>query len=122
MACCRQGGQVVPRRHIVSVAVLGCAVAIASCTSTTPAPPIPLPTSVLSPAPRLTGTLHRCPFYPPRANEVLPTTLLSVMQDHVPRWLPGGMGIVEAFGPNGPSNGGAFLADANCREIELWFW
>lgn len=44
------------------------------------------------------------------------------MQDHVPRWLPDGMGIVEAFGPNGPANGGAFFADANCREIELWFW
>jgi hypothetical protein len=32
------------------------------------------------------------------------------------------MGLVEAFGPRGGANGGAYFADANCREIELWFW
>jgi hypothetical protein len=44
------------------------------------------------------------------------------MKDHVPRWLPDGMGLVEVIGPGPGANGGAYFADANCREIELWFW
>jgi hypothetical protein len=31
------------------------------------------------------------------------------------------MGLVEAFGP-GQALGGAYFADAGCREVQLWFW
>lgn len=44
------------------------------------------------------------------------------MDDHVPRWLPEGMGLVFAFGAGEGAFGGAYFADARCREIELWFW
>lgn len=44
------------------------------------------------------------------------------MQHHVPHWLPPGMGLVEAFGPGNGALGGAYFADARCREVELWFW
>ena len=48
--------------------------------------------------------------------------LAEVVDDHVPRWLPEGMGLVFAFGPGEDSFGGAYFADIGCREIELWFW
>jgi hypothetical protein len=44
------------------------------------------------------------------------------MDNHLPRWLPEGMGLVAAFGPGAGSHGGAFFADAHCREMEVWFW
>jgi hypothetical protein len=99
-----------------------CAVMLASvaCTS---APTPSVPTRILSPAPAVEkGVLHDCPFGPPRASTVAARSLDGVMQDHIPRWLPAGMGLVEAFGPGEGSLGGAYFADGTCREIQLWFW
>jgi hypothetical protein len=53
---------------------------------------------VLSPAPRPSGGMQECPFAPPRASSI--ESLPDVMDDHVPRWLPVGMGLVFAFGPS----------------------
>ena len=111
----------------VLVAVTTSVVALAACTQSTPTVPTrgpaPLPSLVLSPAPHPPGAFHQCPFGPARASEIPPATLASVMQNHVPHWLPQGMGLVEAFGPGFVGSlGGAYFADARCREVELWFW
>lgn len=88
---------------------------VASCTSD-------VPDRLLSPAPKPTGPVGFCPFGLSRAPLIRPESLDSVMANHVPHWLPDGMGLVQAFGPGVGSLGGAYFADARCREIELWFW
>jgi hypothetical protein len=103
------------------IALLACATAImvASCTSS--APPS-VQTGILAPAPKPLGGFNQCPFGPVRASGVASSSLVSVMANHVPRWLPPGMGLVEAFGPGEYAFGGAYFADADCREIQLYFW
>jgi hypothetical protein len=98
--------------------MLAVGLATAVCTPSTPSP---IPSSVLSPAPSVAG--GRCPFGLARVNTVDPSSLEDVMRDHVPRWLPDGMGLVEAFGSSTLVRGGAWFADDRCREVELWwFW
>ena len=63
-----------------------------------------------------------CPFGPARASAIPSESLADVMANHVPSWLPEGMGLVEAFGPGDGSSGGAYFADARCREVQLWSW
>jgi hypothetical protein len=42
------------------------------------------------------------------------------MADHLPHWLPDGMGLVQGYGPEAPGEfGSALFADARCREIDL---
>jgi hypothetical protein len=104
-------------------AVVGLVVMMAVSTACASDPPPPVTARVLSPAPAVSkGVLHGCPFGPPRASTVPAGSLGDVMQGHVPRWLPSGMGLVEAFGPGEGSQGGAYFADGQCREIQLWFW
>jgi hypothetical protein len=106
-------------RGRIAVAVLGVSALAASCTFRAPDP---VPSRILSPAPRLTGSFGECVFAPPRASSISPEALANVMEDHVPRWLPDGMGLVMAFAPGWGAKGGAFFSDERCREIELWFW
>ena len=111
----------------VLVVVAASVVTLAACTppTTTVAPtngPTPVPSLLLSPAPRPPGSLHQCPFELARASVIPPASLAPEMQNHVPHWLPSGMGLVEAFGPGNGALGGAYFADARCREVELWFW
>src|SRR5262245_47274123 len=91
--------------------------ALTACTSES-TPPVHDP--VLSAAPH--RAMERCPFGLPRANSIAAASLTEVMDGHIPHWLPAGMGLVSAFGLSHGAHGGAYLADAKCREIELWFW
>jgi hypothetical protein len=109
---------VVVHRVLAAISLLIVLVAD-SCTSERPAP---VPARILSPAPRPPVKTHECPYAPSRASSVTPKELAGVLDDHVPRWLPEGMGLVFAFGPGDASFGGAYFANIRCREIELWFW
>jgi hypothetical protein len=112
-------------RWRVLVATTASVVALAGCTATSTVPShtsAPVPSFVLSPAPIPVEALHQCPFGPARASVIPPATLASVMVNHIPHWLPVGMGLVDAFGPGSASRGGAYYADTHCREIEVWFW
>jgi hypothetical protein len=102
------------RLVILVVAVMG-----AACTTDTEPS---VPTRVLSPAPSPSGEMSFCPFGTSRASSIPPESLADVMANHVPASLPAGMGLVGAFGPSEGSPGGAYFADAQCREIQLWFW
>jgi hypothetical protein len=66
--------------------------------------------------------MNFCPFGTARASTIPAGSLGDVMANHVPTWLPRGMGLVEAFGSGDGSSGGAYFADVECREVELWFW
>jgi hypothetical protein len=63
-----------------------------------------------------------CPLGIARASTIPADSLGDVMANHVPTWLPRGMGLVEAFGSGEGFSGGAYFADVRCREVELWFW
>ena len=102
-------------RTVVAIVVVAIS---ASCTFGTE--PL-VPVRVLSPAPSPGGAAGYCPFGIARASSIPSESLVDVMADHVPRWLPDGMGLVEAFGP-GEASGGAYFADVNCREVQVWFW
>ena len=92
-------------------AILAATVASASCTDSDP---------VLSPAPSPPGPLGYCPFGMVRAERISTGSLVRVMADHLPDWLPDGMGLVQGYGPEGPGEfGSALFADARCREIDL---
>jgi len=82
----------------------------------------PVPGSVLATAPSPSSKFDQCPFGPSRSKAIPPASLAGVMQDHVPHWLPGGMGLVDSFGSGWGSIGGAYFADARCREIEVFLW
>ena len=82
-----------------------------SCTGSDP---------VLAPAPSPPGPLGYCPFGMARAERISTGSLLRVMADHLPHWLPDGMGLVQGYGPEAPGEFGcALFADARCREIDL---
>lgn len=113
-------------RWRVLLAVVPSLVMTSACTRSTtsvpPSDPAHELSLVSSPAPRPSGAFDQCPFGVPRASQIPPANLAATMRAHVPHWLPDGMGLVEAFGPGEGSLGGAYFADKNCREVELWFW
>jgi hypothetical protein len=110
------------RRRLAPL-IIGLAILAQGCASEPGSETATLPARILSPAPPVSGSLSSCPFGPPRASSIGGRSFVNVMQDHVPRWLPAGMGLVEAFGVSGDgARGGAYFADAHCREVELWFW
>lgn len=96
--------------------VLACAFGTGACTGSTPPP---VPSSVISPAPRVD-----CPFGIARevGRSVDPSSLMRVMHGHVPRWLPEGMGLFQAFGSSTALRGAAWFADDRCREVQVWLW
>jgi hypothetical protein len=68
------------------------------------------------------SAIHGCPFGPSRAEPLRGTSLIEVMDGHVPSWLPEGMGCALAFGEGWDGIvGGAYLSDANCREVTMWY-
>jgi hypothetical protein len=96
---------------LVAVVVL----VVSSCTGSSGGPK-PVPTQILSPAPR------NCPFAPARASTVSASSLSTRMSDHVPRWLPSGMGLVEAFGSGDGAIAGGYWADGRCREVQVYLF
>jgi hypothetical protein len=110
-------------KSIVSVVVL--LLLAGACTSTPDSGPhessllTALPAGLRSPAPRTD-----CPLSPVRASAVAPSKLSVLMKGHVPTWIPGGFGLVGAFGPylgfgSHTPGGGAIWVTEKCRSIEV---
>jgi hypothetical protein len=78
-------------------AIMAATAVSASCTGSNP---------ILSPAPSPPGPLGYCPFGMVRAGEISAASLVSVMADHLPHWLPDGMGLVQGYGPEAPGEFG----------------
>jgi hypothetical protein len=109
------------RRNVARGSLLvGCLLlAVTACTSENPPS---FPEQVLSPAPQPSGAIARCPFGLPRASSIAAGSLAEIMDGHIPHWLPEGMGLVSAYGLSHGAHGAGYFADAQCREMELWFW